>query len=52
MPLFASLEPPAIAHHELVATAGFVTFDVWERDSAGNRSPARRKFVGRPKRKL
>jgi hypothetical protein len=34
-PLFAGLQPPAIAHNELVASARFVTFDVPERDSQG-----------------
>jgi hypothetical protein len=29
-PLFAGLEPPAIAHNELVARAKFPTFDVPE----------------------
>jgi len=47
----SSLESPAIAHNELVANARFVTFDVPERDFPGNRSPARWKFVCRPKRK-
>jgi hypothetical protein len=51
-PLFAGLEPPAIAHNELVASARFGTFDVPERDFPRNRSPARWKFVGRPKKNL
>jgi hypothetical protein len=51
-PLFAGLESPAIGHNELVASAGFVTFDVPERDFPGNRSPPRRKFVCRQKRKI
>jgi hypothetical protein len=51
-PLFAGLESPAIARSELAASAGFVTFDVAERDFPGNRSPARWKFVRRPKRKI
>jgi hypothetical protein len=50
-PLFSALGSPAIAHNELVAGARFVTFDVAERDFPGNRSPARWKFVGRPKEK-
>jgi hypothetical protein len=50
--LFAGLESPAIAHNELVASAGFVTFDVPERDFPGNRWPPRWKFVCRPKRKI
>jgi hypothetical protein len=51
-PLFAGLELPAIAHNELNASAGFVTFDVPERDFPGNRWPLRWKFVYRPKRKI
>jgi hypothetical protein len=51
-PLFAGLESPAIAHHELVASARFVTFDVPERDFPGNRSPLRWKFLCRPQRKI
>jgi hypothetical protein len=51
-PLFAGLELPAIAHNELNASAGFVTFDVPERDFPGNRSSARWKFVCRSKRKI
>jgi hypothetical protein len=51
-PLFAGLESPAIAHHELVASAGFVAFDVPERDFPANRSPPQRKFVCRAKRKV
>jgi hypothetical protein len=51
-PLFAGLESPAIAHNELAASAGFVAFDVPERDFPGNRSPARWKFACRPKRKI
>ena len=51
-PLFAGLESPAIAHSELVANARVATFDVPERDFPGNRSPARWKFVCRPKRKI
>ena len=39
-PLFAGFESPAIAHNELAARAGFVAFDVPERDFPGNRSPA------------
>jgi hypothetical protein len=50
-PLFAGLESPAIAHNELAASAGFVPFDVPERDFPGNRSPLRGKFACRPKRK-
>jgi hypothetical protein len=46
------LESPAIAHDELVASAGFVAFDVPEREFPGNRSPPRWKFVPRPKRKI
>ena len=48
---FAGLESPAIAHNELAASAGFVTFDAPQRDFPGNRSPPRWKFVCRPKRK-
>jgi hypothetical protein len=51
-PLFAGLESPAIAHNDLAASAGFVTFDVPERDFPGNRSPRRWKFVSRPQRKI
>jgi hypothetical protein len=47
--LFAGLESPTIAHHEIVASAGFVAFDVPERDFPGNRSPPRWKFLCRPK---
>jgi hypothetical protein len=47
----SGLESPAIAHKELVASPGFVMVDVPERDFPGNRSPARRKFVCRPKKK-
>jgi hypothetical protein len=36
---------PAIAHDELAASAGFVTFDVPARDFPVNRSPARWKFI-------
>jgi hypothetical protein len=50
-PLFAGFESPAIAHHELVASARFGTFDVPERDFPGNRSPLRWKFLCRPKKK-
>src|SRR6185312_17151054 len=50
--LFTGLESPAIAHNELVASAGGAAFDVPERDFPGNRSPARWKFVSRPKRKI
>jgi hypothetical protein len=42
----------AIARNETVASAGFVTFDVPERDFPGNRSPARWKFICRPKTKI
>jgi hypothetical protein len=49
--LFPGLESPAIAHNELAASAGFVAFDVPERDSPGNHSPPRWKFVYGPKRK-
>jgi hypothetical protein len=35
----------AIAHNELVASAGVAPFDVPERDFPGNRSPAGWKFV-------
>ena len=38
-PLFPGLESPAIAHHELIASARFVTFDGPERDFPGNPSP-------------
>jgi hypothetical protein len=51
-PLFAGLESPTIAHDELVASPGFVTFDVPERDFPGNRSPLRWKFLCRPERNL
>src|SRR5690242_7093547 len=47
---FPGLESPAIAHNELVASAGFVTFDALERDFPANRSPPRWKFVSRPQR--
>src|SRR5690349_20729690 len=50
-PLFAGLDSPAIGHNELVASAGFVTFDVPERDFPANRSPPRWKLVSRPKKK-
>jgi hypothetical protein len=50
--LFAGLKSPAIAHNELAASAGFVAFDVPERDFPGNRSPLRWKFACRPKRKI
>jgi hypothetical protein len=39
----------AIAHNELVASAGIRPLGVTERDFPGNRSPARWKFVCRPK---
>ena len=51
-PLFAGLELPAIAHNELAASAGFVAFDVPERDFPGNRSLPRWKFMSRPERKI
>jgi hypothetical protein len=51
-PPFAGLESPFIAHNELAASAGFVTFDVPERDFPGNRSPLRRKFLRRAERKI
>src|SRR5579871_6494918 len=51
-PLFAGLGSPAIAHDELAASAGFVTFDVPERDFPRDRSPPHWKFVWRPKRKI
>jgi hypothetical protein len=38
-PLLAGLESSAIAHNELVASAGVATFDGPERDSPGNRAP-------------
>src|SRR5690242_10604666 len=50
-PLFAGLDSPAIAHHELAASARDMTFDVGERDFPMNRSPPRWKFVPRSKRK-
>jgi hypothetical protein len=50
--LFPDFDSPAIAHNELAASAGFVTFDVPKRDFPGNRSPPRWKFVYRPKRKI
>jgi hypothetical protein len=50
--LSPGLESPAIAHNELAGSAGFVTFDVPERDFPGNRSPPRWKFLCRPKRKI
>src|SRR6185437_16159253 len=46
------LESPAIAHNELAASAGFVTFDVSEREFPRNRSPPRWKFVCRPQKNL
>jgi hypothetical protein len=48
----SSPESPAIAHDERAASARFGAFDVPERDFPGNRSPARWKFVCRPKRNL
>jgi hypothetical protein len=39
----------AIAHSELMASAGFGAFDVPEQDFPRNRSPARWNFVDRPK---
>jgi hypothetical protein len=42
----------AIAHNAFVASAGFVTFGVPERDFPGNRSPLRWKFIRRPKKKI
>jgi len=51
-PLFTGLESAAIAHDERAARAGFVTFDVPERDFPGNRSLLRWKFVSRPQRKI
>jgi len=50
--LFAGLQSPAIAHHELAASAGFGTFDVPQRDFPMNRSPPRWKFARRPKENL
>jgi hypothetical protein len=50
--LFPGLESPAIAHNEPAASAGFVAFDVPERDFPGNRPLPRWKFVSRPKRKI
>jgi hypothetical protein len=41
----------AIAHNELVVSAGVATFDVAERDFSGNRLPGRWKFVCRAKGK-
>jgi hypothetical protein len=38
-----------IAHNETVASPGVAPFDGAERDFRGNRSPARWKFVFRPK---
>src|SRR5690349_18070947 len=46
------LESPANAHHELAASAGFVAFDVPERDFPANRWSPRWKFVRRPQRKI
>jgi hypothetical protein len=51
-PLFPGLESPAIAQNELAASAGFVAFDVPERDFPGNRSPLHWKFLCRPKKNL
>jgi hypothetical protein len=48
----SGLEWPAIGHHELAASAGFVTFDVPKRDCSANRSPPGGKFVHRPQRKI
>src|SRR3954468_2166631 len=39
----------AIAHNESIANLGVAPFGVTERDFPGNRSPARWKFVCRPK---
>src|SRR4051794_38595049 len=41
----------AIARNERVARAGFATFDVSERDSPRNRSPARSRFILSTKKK-
>jgi hypothetical protein len=51
-PPFAGLGSPAIAHNQLAASAGVATFDVPERDFPENRTPARRKFLCRPKGKI
>src|SRR5579864_8149291 len=51
-PLFADLEPLAIAHNEPAASTGFEAFDVPARDFPGNRSPSRWRFTCRPKRNL
>jgi hypothetical protein len=51
-PLFAGLESPAIAHHELDAGTGFERFDVPERDSPTNSSPVHRKVLFSAKRKI
>jgi hypothetical protein len=50
--LFAGLQSPAIAHHELATSARVVAFDVAERDFPGNLSLPRWKFVYRPKGKV
>jgi hypothetical protein len=42
----------AIARKELIASAEVATFDVVERDFPGIHSPARWKFVCRPKGKI
>jgi hypothetical protein len=42
----------AIVRNELVASPGIAPFDGAERDFPGNRSPARWKFICRPKRKI
>jgi hypothetical protein len=51
-PPFPGLESPAIAHNEFAASAGFVTFDVPQRDCPGNCSPPRWKFVSTNKKNL
>ena len=47
----SGIESPAIAHNELVASAGFAAFDAAECDFLGNRDLARREFTVRPKKK-
>jgi hypothetical protein len=45
-------KPGAIARNELVASPGVAPFDGPARDFPGNRSPARWKFICRPKVKI
>jgi hypothetical protein len=51
-PLFSGFESPSIAHHEPVASARFLTFDVPAQDFLRKRSPPLWKFAFRPERKI